>query len=167
MNNLIIEYYDPILNGWSLIKTLEGQINGGLSEVEIGGKNIVRIRFQKQGGYEIIDDIIIKGNKNVLYPLYGDFGEDVGNQLDFTLYTFDSQQIYDFSITAVNNGIQSLPSPLLKVSGTETTVKDTLVSNLQANPIAYYDTLGRKIDKDYKGICIIKYSDGTTRKVII
>ncbi|MCH5237907.1 MAG: M6 family metalloprotease domain-containing protein [Muribaculaceae bacterium] len=167
MNNLIIEYYDPILNEWSLIKTLAGQINGGLSEVEIGGKNIIRIKFQKQGGYEIIDDIILKGNKNVLYSLYGDFGEDIGNQLDFTLYTFDSQQIYYFSITAVSNGIQSLPSPLLKVSGAETTVKDTLVSNLQANPIAYNDILGRKIDKDYKGICIIKYSDGTTRKVII
>ena len=166
-NNLIVEYYDTNLNEWNVIKTLEGQINGGVSDVEIGGKNVVRIRFQKQGGYEIIDDISLNGNKFVLSPLFDDFGEDVGNQLDFTMPINDSQQIYYFSIVAVNNGILSLPSPLLKVSGTESAVKDVQTSNLEARPIAYYDTLGRKIDKNYKGICIIKYSDGTSRKVIL
>ena len=167
MNKLIIEYFDPLLNEWNVIKTLEGQINGGLSTVEIGGKNTVRIRFQKQGGYEIIDDIILKGNQKELYPLYGDHGEDVGNQLEFTMPSYDSRQTYYFSIVAVSNGIASMPSPLLKVSSSETSVKDIQGSNLQAIPIAYYDTFGRKIDKNYKGICIVKYSDGSIRKVII
>ena len=167
MNNLIIEYFDHVLNEWRLIKTLEGNINGEVSAVEIGGKNIVRIRFQKQGGYEIIDDIVLNGNKKVLLPLYGDYGEDVGNRLEFTMPAFDSQQIYYFSIVAVRNGIRSLPSPLLKVSANENSIKDIPATNLERVPLDCYDLLGRKVNNNSSGIHIIKYSDGTSRKVLI
>ena len=35
----------------------------------------------------------------------------------------------------------------------------------EAEPVAYYDLQGRKINKPDKGICIVRYGDGTTKKI--
>ena len=44
---------------------------------------------------------------------------------------------------------------------------ESIKTDVEATEVARYDLQGRKIDKPQKGINIIRYSDGTTRKVVI
>lgn len=55
----------------------------------------------------------------------------------------------------------------IEISGSDTTGIDSAVSGESATEVARYDLNGHPVAAGYKGICVVRMSDGTVRKVYV
>ncbi len=99
------------------------------------------------------------------YNIYRNGKKINDNPITTPVYSDESPEANDNSyyVTAVYNHGESIASN--KVSLFNSGV--TLTSTSSKAPVAYYSPDGTRLAAPVKGICIVKYSDGTTEKIII
>lgn len=164
-NLLLIEAFDSASNDWNIISKIEGNISGEIFQISLDNYSRIRIRFQKKGGYVIIDDIVIYGYKKSYSFIVDDIIE-VRNNLphqEFSLKNLKKDGSYGVLIKAKKQDVMSLSSEMLEFKITD----NAEIENVYNDPeiISIFDIWGRKVDSNYKGFVIEKYSDGSSRKI--
>ncbi len=171
--------------------TIKGVFNG--SEIEllkvqplktaVGGETItlenipegcrkIRIVFTQGSGYVAIDDIIVTyGMVASMIPVDDMADISTGNVESFNFTSLQPNTKYGYTVigtdTRTNSPIYTIPSTMVYTTTLEDSGVENVVINGHSIEIARYTIDGRLISKPQSGVNIIRYSDGSTKKVIV
>ncbi len=171
--------------------TIKGVVNGitvTLSKIQplttaVGGEYItindipegckkLSISYTQGSGYVAIDDIIVTyGIVASMTPVEGMTDIPTGNVSSYQFKNLKPATKYGYSVTGIdtqtNPTVSSITSRMIIATTTEDSGVENVTVNGNAVEIARYTIDGRLISKPQRGVNIISYSDGSTRKVIV
>ena len=184
-DNIIMQYPEYRINGvkfWYRSKEVSGCIvveswNDGvwtterridISSTESATADIslimpsekVRIRYERTGGYMVIDDIMLMGNSISRVPAYTDNSTfATGGATGYAFSGLTSGTIYGVNVVAISSGEKSLKSDECVVSLPQTSAISSASEDAQPGNDKTYDMSGRPYnanDTKSKTLVIIK-----------
>lgn len=184
-DNIIMQYPEYRINGvkfWYRSKEVSGCIvveswNDGvwtterridISSTESATADIslimpsekVRIRYERTGGYMVIDDIMLMGNSISRVPAYNDNSTfATGGTTGYAFSGLTSGTIYGVNVVAISSGEKSLKSDECVVSLPQTSAISSASEDAQSGNDKAYDMSGRPYnanDTKSKTLVIIK-----------
>lgn len=157
---IIIEI--PSEDGWSEIDSFMASSEGETIACDVPSAEAVRIRFAREGGYIVIDDVKAECRSLTRNPIEYYSDASIGVSGEFTVMDLPSGT-YGVTLHGVNEGVKSRPSDEIIVSIGGSKVEAIVGTPV---PVRYYNTLGYVSDRPFRGINIVEYSDGSRKKII-
>ncbi len=149
---------------WHEVEQIVPQDEGGVVTAAIDPADKVRIRYSRESGFLVVDDVTASYVRTERTPVDGYRDLNVGNVLSYTFNTLEHNAKYGLRITATSADLKSMPSEeyTATVSGETSGISTTETSRGQAE---YYDLSGRKVSKNNlgKGIYIIREKGRTIK----
>ncbi len=172
-NSMCILDIDGLVNGeWIPLDRIENPSREASTKEIINlpdGVRQVRFLYHKYGnGFMAIDDIEICVGGVARTVIDGYNGLAVGNVTQFPVTDMPSDfREYIYTVQAVDeSGRKSLISEPREVVLSPLSVDGVETPANNAIPTGYYDMLGRRVETPLHGIYIVRYNDGTAKKVI-
>ena len=152
---------------WGEIKSFVTNPASDVVAVELDSCDEVRVRFERSGGYVLIDDVNLGYAGVLVNPVQGYDGVDTGGKTSYTFTALEPDVTYLYSVAGVAGGIVSRPSEQIEVTLVQATgISETAVKDADDGPVAIYDLSGRRLSSaPSHGIYIIKKGD-SVKKVI-
>ena len=149
---------------WHEVEQIVPQDEGGVVTAAIDPADKGRIRYSRESGFLVVDDVTASYVRTERTPVDGYRDLNVGNVLSYTFNTLEHNAKYGLRITATSADLKSMPSEeyTATVSGETSGISTTETSRGQAE---YYDLSGRKVSKNNlgKGIYIIREKGRTIK----
>lgn len=153
--SLVIDRLDG--DSWTEAAEVVPDAGGGVKSVSFDACSRVRIRYSRESGFAVIDDVAAACLGTVRIPVEGYSGLAVGNALSHSFTGLVAGTTYGLRLTATSEGRRSAQSAELTVT---TAAKGTGIQTVgvAAERPEYYDLSGRKLGKagSGRGIRIIK-----------
>ncbi|MBP3510465.1 MAG: M6 family metalloprotease domain-containing protein [Prevotella sp.] len=143
--------------GWTEAATVVPDADGGIKTVELEPCARIRIRYSRESGFAVVDDVTASCLGTERIPVEGFTGYSLGNVQSFTFPGLTAETTYGLRITATSGGERSLPSDELVVTtGAKGSAIQAVGSDSTA-PQACYDLSGRKVPEgnSRKGVYIV------------
>lgn len=150
---------DRLVDGtWTEAATVVPDEAGGVKSADFEPCARVRIRYSRESGFAVVDDVTATCLGTERIPVEGFTGYALGNVLSFTFPGLTAETTYGLRITATSAGERSLPSDELVVTTGERGSGIESVSGTTTARPECYDLSGRKVSEDNlkKGIYIMK-----------
>lgn len=142
---------------WHEVKSIVPQAEGGVESADIEAADKVRIRYSRESGFLVVDDVTASYVKTGRTPVERYHGVTAGNALSYTFKALDHDAKYGLRVTATSAGRKSMPSAecAVVISGSVSSISATTATT--DGPAVYYDLSGKKVSKANlkKGIYII------------
>ena len=166
-NKLRVEIGDG--TAWEVLTTLEVPKTGTVFEVPVGREGMLRLVFERAGGYMVVDDVEAECNDIDRVPVNGYDGVSTGNKTSFTFENLESDATYGFQVVGVCGSDHSMPSVEYVVRLDELSgITDSEISAGEG-PSEVYDLQGKRVPAGplSRGIYIIKKGGQPARKVVV
>ena len=162
---LCIEVVDG--DTWKEVDELQlSSANGQMYSFDIEPASAVRLRFSRKRGNVYLDDITVSGNSKNSAPLAAYTGKELGNVTEYTFDKLEPKTEYEFTITALSNGMESLASEPAIATTQPTTDGISNIETSNANQQRSFYTIGGsllKAEPQTEGVFIIK-ENGKAKK---
>lgn len=153
-------YVDEYRDGeWTVAATLTPPTEGQRLSATLSGCEKVRIRYARESGYVVIDDVVASCITMQRTPVAGYDGLTAGNVLSYTFAGLAPATTYSLRVTALSGSLRSLDSEEYLV----TTASDgSGIAGIETSPAtspdAIYDLSGRRLkgNSTTRGIYIIR-----------
>ncbi|MBO5185910.1 MAG: M6 family metalloprotease domain-containing protein [Prevotella sp.] len=149
---------DRLVDGqWVEASVITPETAGGTAEAAFEPAERVRVRFARESGFLLVDDVKASVLGTVRTPVEAYNGLQTGNVQSFTFRSLDHNATYGLRVSATSSGRRSLPSAesVVVTSGNTSGIAD--IRNDADRNTDLYDLSGRKVSKGNhkKGIYIV------------
>lgn len=132
----------------------------------------VDLTYDKVSGLWCYDNLKLESNSNMVIRLNHDWSGSLhaekAGELSGSLTTEWGGESGNITVTAGTYNVRILLSAkACTYTFSNTTGISTIKGGQQAMPVKRYSTSGQQVNRPVRGITIISYSDGTTKKVIV
>lgn len=150
---------------WNEIGSVVPPVDGQTLTFSLDGCDKARIRYARESGFIVIDDVYATCNRLERTPVEGYYGMEVGNVLSYTFGGLTPSATYSLRVIATSDGQRSLASDEHLVT---TVATDGIERVEQDNaPTTVYDLSGRRLSHtNYPNQLLIIRQGGKTGKYI-
>lgn len=135
----------------------------GTADIALPGVEMVRVRFERTGGYVVVDDFVTAVRSLVRTPVeaYRDAVAESGS------YTFGdlTKGTYGLTVIARQGDVEARPSSEATITLGDTGI--TAVDDCGRAPVAFVSVEGMLSKTPFDGVNIVIYSDGSRSKLVI
>lgn len=163
--------YVEVPNGdsWTRVDELPlSSGNGDTYSIDIEPASMVRLTFYRKRGNLYLDDITVSGNAKNSTPLAAYSGKDLGNVTEYTFDKLEPKTEYEFTVSALNNGTESLASEAVTVTTQQAADGISTIENANGKQQRTFFTIDGTQLKDEpqtKGVFVIK-ENGKAKKAV-
>lgn len=151
-------------NGWLDLEQLTPASQGSVYSFDVDTCSIMRLRFERAGGYILLDDVSVGLQRLSHTPVSGYEQLNAGNATELAIAGLAPGRTYGYRVRGLRGSEQSSESNEVSVS---LGVTDGIVISPTENGKAeYYDLSGCKLSRAARGVVIVR-KEGYGRKTII